>query len=55
VTIVGIEEADMAAGKISIASPVALALLRARIGDEVAIRTPRGTEMVEVLAIGYPV
>jgi transcription elongation factor GreB len=54
VTIVGVDEADMAAGKISIASPVALALLRARAGEEVAIRTPRGTEMVEILAITYP-
>jgi transcription elongation factor GreB len=54
VTIVGVDEADMAAGKISIASPVALALLRAQVGDEVAVRTPRGTEMVEILAIGYP-
>src|ERR1700691_3959268 len=54
VTIVGIDEADMALGKISIASPVALALLRARVGDEVAVRTPRGTEAVEVLAIDYP-
>jgi transcription elongation factor GreB len=54
VTIVGMEEADMALGKISIASPVALALLRAQVGDEVAVRTPRGTEMVEILAIDYP-
>src|SRR4051794_19967321 len=44
VTIVGVEEADMAAGKISVASPVALALLRARVGDEVSVRTPRGME-----------
>jgi transcription elongation factor GreB len=54
VTIVGADEADMALGKISIASPVALALLRAQVGDEVAVRTPRGAEMVEILAIGYP-
>ncbi len=54
VTIVGVDEADMAVGKISIASPVALALLRARIGDEVAVRTPRGTEMAEIIAIAYP-
>jgi transcription elongation factor GreB len=54
VTIVGIDEADMALRKISIASPVALALLRARVGDEVAVRTPRGIEMVEILAIEYP-
>jgi len=55
VTIVGVDEADMAAGKISVASPVALALLRAAAGDEVAVRMPRGVEMVEILAIDYPV
>lgn len=54
VMIVGVDEADMAAGKISIGSPVALALLRARVGDEVSVRTPRGTEMLEVVGIRYP-
>ncbi len=53
VTIVGVDEADMAQGKISIASPIALALLRARVGEEVPVRTPRGTEMLEIVAIGY--
>jgi transcription elongation factor GreB len=54
VTLVGVDEADMAEGKVSIASPVALALLRARCGDEVTVRTPRGAEKLEVLAIRYP-
>ncbi len=54
VTIVGVDEADMAAGKISIGSPVALALLRARRGDEVSVRTPRGAEMLEIVDIAYP-
>jgi transcription elongation factor GreB len=54
VTIVGVDEADMSAGKISIGSPVALALLKARVGDEVSVRTPRGTEILEVLDITYP-
>ena len=54
VAIVGIDEADMAAGKISIGSPVALALLRAKVGDEVTVRTPRGAEVVEVLGVWYP-
>jgi transcription elongation factor GreB len=54
VTIVGVDEADMAAGKISIGSPVALALLRARRGDEVVVRTPRGPEVLEVVEIRYP-
>jgi transcription elongation factor GreB len=55
VTIVGIDEADMAAGKISVGSPVALALLRARRGDEVSVRTPRGPEVLEIVEITYPV
>jgi transcription elongation factor GreB len=54
VTIVGVDEADMAVGKISIASPVARAVLRAKVGEEVAVRTPRGVEIVEIVAIGYP-
>jgi transcription elongation factor GreB len=54
VTIVGVDEADMAEGKVSVASPVALALLRAREGDEVTVRTPRGPEKIEILAIRYP-
>jgi transcription elongation factor GreB len=54
VTIVGVDEADLAAGKISIGSPVALALLRARRGDEVVVRTPRGPEVLEVVEIRYP-
>jgi transcription elongation factor GreB len=55
VTIVGVDEADMGQGKISIGSPVALALLRARPGDEVSVRTPRGREVLEVLDVSYPV
>ena len=54
VTIVGMDEADMDAGKISIGSPVALALLKARQGDEIRVRTPRGYDVLEVLAISYP-
>jgi transcription elongation factor GreB len=54
VTIVGVDEADMTLGKISIGAPVALALLRARVGDAVAVRTPRGRESIEVTRITYP-
>jgi transcription elongation factor GreB len=54
VTIVGVDEADMAAGKISIGSPVALSLLGARRGDEVTVRTPRGPEVLEIIEIRYP-
>lgn len=56
VTIVGLDEASMAEGKISLTSPVAVALIkaRARRGDEVAVHTPRGVEMIEVLSVSYP-
>ena len=54
VTIVGVDEAGMSEGKISIGSPVALALLGARVGDEVRVRTPRGPEVIEVTSVRYP-
>ena len=54
VTIVGVDEAGMSDGKISIGSPVALALLGARVGDEVRVRTPRGPEVIEVMGLRYP-
>jgi len=54
VSIVGVDEANLQEGKVSIGSPIALALLKAREGDEVRVRTPRGVETVEVLEIRYP-
>lgn len=57
ITIVGADEADMGLRKIALTSPVATALIkaRARVGDEVAVHTPRGVETIEVLAVSYPV
>jgi transcription elongation factor GreB len=54
VTIVGVDEADSAAGRISWVSPVARALLGRRPGETVRLRTPRGAEEIEVLEIRYP-
>jgi len=54
VTIVGIDEADFEAGLVSWISPIARALLKARAGDAVKIRTPAGEETIEVLEIRYP-
>jgi transcription elongation factor GreB len=47
----------MAVGKVSLTSPIAVALIKAkaRVGDEVAVHTPRGIETMEVLAVRYPV
>ncbi len=54
VTIKGVDEADSLAGEVSWVSPVARALLKARVGDEVQLVTPRGLERIEVTAVAYP-
>ncbi|MCX8501481.1 MAG: transcription elongation factor GreB [Alphaproteobacteria bacterium] len=53
VKLVGIDEAEVAAGKISWQSPVARALMRAEVGDTVTVKTPVGREHLSVLAITY--
>jgi transcription elongation factor GreB len=53
VTIVGVDELDAGDTHISWRSPMAAALLKARVGDVVTLRTPRGPEQIEVVAIRY--
>lgn len=53
-TIVGDDEADVAAGKISWASPLARAMMVARVGDTVKWRRPAGDAEVEIVEITYP-
>jgi transcription elongation factor GreB len=55
VTILGVDEADITRGEVSLYSPIARALLRTRVGDVVRLHTPAGPEEVEILAIRYPV
>ena len=52
-TIVGIDELDSGDERVSWRSPLATALLKARVGDVVTVRTPRGPERLEVVAIRY--
>ena len=54
VTIMGIDEADSAQGQVSWISPVARALLKARVGDEAKLVTPAGVQAIEVLRVDYP-
>ena len=54
VTILGIDEADTLQGEISWVSPVARALLKSRVGDEVNLVTPHGLQVLEVLRVTYP-
>jgi len=53
VSIVGIDEIDTARGYISWISPMARALLKAREGDTVVVRTPAGAEELEVVEVRY--
>jgi transcription elongation factor GreB len=53
-TIVGEDEADLSAGKISYVSPLAVALLDARVGATVLWRRPAGDIDLTVEGIEYP-
>jgi transcription elongation factor GreB len=53
VSIVGVDEIDMARGYISWVSPMARALIKAREGDTVTLRTPGGIEELEILGVRY--
>lgn len=53
VTLVGEDEADAGAGRISWASPLARALRGARVGDVRTVRLPAGARDYEVTAITY--
>jgi len=53
VSIVGIDEIDTARGYISWVSPMARALLKAREGDTVTMRTPAGVEEIDVVQVRY--
>ena len=52
-SILGIDEADVSRGRISWISPLAKALIKARGGDTVTVRTPGGDETLEVVGIKY--
>jgi transcription elongation factor GreB len=52
-TIVGEDETDGAAGRISWRSPVGRALLGKRAGEVVVVQRPAGVAEIEVLAVRY--
>ena len=54
VTILGIDEADTLQGQISWVSPVARALIKSSVGDEVNLVTPQGLQVLQVLRVNYP-
>lgn len=53
ISIVGIDEADAPRGLISWVSPMARALIKAREGDVVVLRTPAGEDEIEIVSVEY--
>ena len=53
ISIVGVDEIDTARGYVSWVSPIARALIKAREGDTVTLRTPGGIEELDILAVRY--
>ena len=51
--IVGDQEADVSAGKISISSPISRALIGKEEGDSVEVAAPGGSRSYEILKIQY--
>ena len=53
ISIVGIDEAELARGWVSWIAPIARTLTKARPGDRVHLRTPTGVETLEVIGVQY--
>jgi transcription elongation factor GreB len=54
IRIVGIDEVDPARGQVSWISPIARALLKAREGDTVVLKSPAGEETLQIQEVTYP-
>jgi transcription elongation factor GreA len=52
-TIVGVDEADVSQGKISLSSPIARALIGKEEGDSVAVKTPGGVRNYSIIDISF--
>ncbi len=51
--IVGVHEADIKAGRLSLSSPLAKALIGKRVGDTVSVPAPGGDRSYEILDIKF--
>jgi transcription elongation factor GreB len=51
--IVGVDEADIAKGKISFISPLAKALINKKAGDKITLKLDRGEAVFEIVDISY--
>lgn len=51
--IVGVDEADVKSGKISILSPIARAMIGKKTGDVVTVQSPKGEKEYEILGFEF--
>ena len=51
--IVGVDEADIAKGLLSVSAPLGRALINKTVGDSVEVTTPRGTKAYEIMKVKY--
>lgn len=51
--IVGVDEANISQNKVSFLSPLAKILLTKKVGDSIALQTPKGERIMNVEAIDY--
>jgi transcription elongation factor GreA len=51
--LVGEDESDVVAGKISITAPIARAMVGKQVGDDVLVKLPKGDREYEVVKIEY--
>jgi len=51
--IVGVDEAEIAKGKISLISPLAKALINKKAGDKITLKRDRGEAVFEIVDISY--
>ena len=51
--IVGVDEADIANGLLSVSAPLGRALINKTVGDSVEVTTPRGTKAYEIMKVRY--
>jgi len=52
--IVGVHEADIKRGRLSVSSPLAKALIGKKIGDAVSVPAPGGDRSYEILDVRFP-
>ena len=52
-TIVGVDEAAVAEGRVAFTAPIARAISGCRVGDEVVLGTAQGEQTLEIAAIEY--